>query len=213
MEKLAIDKSVIHEEIHFTKDGREIPVEISTRSFEIKDRQFNLSVARDISERKRMEEKLKQLSIHDTLTGLYNRGFFEEELARLERGGQFPVSLVIADIDRLKKVNDRLGHSAGDDLLRGAAQVLTTSFRSEDIVARIGGDEFAIILPNTDGIVAKKMLRRIRQNLRKYNTGHANMLLGISFGVSTAKKSKPLQETLKAADASMYREKRKASSS
>ncbi len=208
MKKLALDKHIIHEQIHIAKDGRKIPVEISTRAFELNGIQVNLSIARDITERKQMEEKLKQLSIHDSLTGLYNRGFFNEELARFERGRQFPISFVMADVDHLKEVNDHQGHAAGDILIKRAAQVLNAAFRADDIVARIGGDEFAVILPNTNAIAVKNTLLRIRNNLQEYNAAQAEASISISFGVSTADKSTPLLDALKEADANMYREKR-----
>ncbi|MBI3150690.1 MAG: diguanylate cyclase [Chloroflexi bacterium] len=208
MKKLAFDKHIIHEQIHITKDGRRIPVEISTRAFELNGIQVNLSIARDITERKQMEEKLKQLSIHDALTGLYNRGFFDEELTRIERGRQFPVSFAMADVDHLKEMNDHQGHAAGDAMLKRTVQVLTAAFRADDIVARIGGDEFAVILPNTDAMAAKNILLRVRHILEKHNDEQEDIPLIISFGVSTADKSMPLVDALKAADANMYREKR-----
>ena len=99
-------------------------------------------------ERERAQEELKYLSIHDTLTGLYNRNFFMAEIERLERGRAFPISIVMADADHLKETNDRQGHPAGDALLKRIAQTLTIAFRAEDVIARIGGDEFAVLLPS-----------------------------------------------------------------
>jgi diguanylate cyclase (GGDEF)-like protein/PAS domain S-box-containing protein len=168
-----------------------------------------IAIKQDISKRKQMEEKLKHISNHDALTGLYNRGFFEEELVRLERGQQYPVSIVMADVDRLKDVNDLLGHAAGDALLKRAAKVLKAAFRSEDVISRIGGDEFAVILPNSDAATVINVLLRVRNSLLKHNTKQTSAPLSISFGVSTADKSKPLLKALKEADANMYREKRK----
>jgi len=183
MEKLAMDKHIIHEEIHIAKDGRNIPVEISTRSFELNGKQVNLSVARDITERKQMEEKLKELSTHDALTGLYNRGFFDEEMARLERGRQFPISVVMADVDHLKEVNDHQGHAVGDVILKRAAQIINTAFRAEDVVARIGGDEFAVILPNTNAASVENVLLRVRNNLKKYNAAQTGAPLSLDFAL------------------------------
>jgi len=165
-------------------------------------------IFRDITERKQLEEKLVQLSIHDALTGLYNRGFFEEEMARLERGRRFPISVVMADVDGLKVTNDREGHAAGDALLQRAAQVLSAAFRGEDVVARIGGDEFAVLLPNADADAAEAALRRVRHILQEQNAARDGTPVRLSLGASTAEKGISLTDALKQADERMYQEKR-----
>jgi len=162
---------------------------------------------RDITERKRVEEELRYLSTHDTLTGLYNRAFFEEELARLERGRQFPVSLVMADMDGLKTVNDSLGHGVGDELLRHAAQFLRAAFRAEDVVARIGGDEFVALLPQVDAATLDALLERLRKSVAAYNAARDGPALGLSVGGAIAQKGERLAEALKRADERMYRDK------
>jgi diguanylate cyclase (GGDEF)-like protein/PAS domain S-box-containing protein len=167
-----------------------------------------IAVKQDITERKRAEQELRRLSIYDSLTGLYNRGFFMEEMGRLERGRDFPVSIVMADVDGLKAINDQQGHAAGDNLLKRVAQILTEAFRAEDVVARIGGDEFAVLLPKTDATAAEISLERVRQIIRENNIRGAGMPVHISLGVSTAEQSAVLSATLKEADANMYREKR-----
>ena len=163
-------------------------------------------VFRDITERKQAEEKLHYLSTHDVLTGVYNRAYFEEELARLERGRHFPVSVIIGDIDRFKSANDVYGHLAGDTLLREAAQVIKAAFRAEDVVTRIGGDEFAVLLPLTDTNATTEAVARIKQSIAAYNEAHRDCPLAISFGAATAEAG-PLTDTLKEADKRMYREK------
>jgi len=163
---------------------------------------------RDITERKRVEEELRYLSTHDTLTGLYNRAFFEEELARLERGRQFPVSLVMADMDGLKTVNDSLGHGVGDELLRHAAQFLRAAFRAEDVVARIGGDEFVALLPQVDAATLDALLERLRKSVAAYNAARDGPALGLSVGGAIAQKGERLAEALKRADERMYRDKK-----
>jgi diguanylate cyclase (GGDEF)-like protein/PAS domain S-box-containing protein len=164
-------------------------------------------VTRDITERKQMEEQLRYLTNHDKLTGLYNRAFFEEELSRLDRGRYFPVSIIMADIDDLKETNDSLGHDAGDDVLRRFAQVLGAAFRTEDVVARIGGDEFAVLVPNTGAKAAEAALGRVKNILDEHNAAFDGNPLQLSFGVSTAEKRASLTDKLKEADKNMYVEK------
>ena len=133
--------------------------------------------------------------------------FFDEEINRLERGRRFPVSIVMADIDGLKKINDFQGHASGDQLLKRAADVLAKSFRGEDMVARIGGDEFAALLPNADAEAAKQALKRIQNNIQEDNTGKNKFPLSISCGASTAEIGQNLKDALKQADKRMYKEK------
>ena len=163
-------------------------------------------IFRDITQRKQAEEKLHYLSTHDALTGLYNRAYFEEELARLERGRHFPVSIIIGDIDRLKATNDVYGHGTGDKLLREAAQLIKGAIRGEDVITRIGGDEFAILLPGTGTSATTEAVSRIKESLAAYNATHEDCPLAISFGAATADMG-PLADTLKEADKRMYREK------
>lgn len=154
-------------------------------------------IVSDITERKQAEEELRHLSTHDALTGLYNHNFFFEEMARLERGREFPVSIVMTDVDHLKETNDQEGHASGDALLKRIAQVLTAAFRVEDVVARIGGDEFAVLLPDTDSASAKVSMQRVRQAIQENNAAHIDPPIRLSLGVSTAESPMPLSVVLK----------------
>lgn len=169
-----------------------------------------LFVLHDISHRVELEDRLKELSIQDGLTGLYNRRFFDDELARLERSRRQPVSLIMVDVDFLKLVNDQYGHSVGDDLLQRAANVLRVSFRAEDLVIRMGGDEFAVILPRIGPADSARVLDRLRTMIASHNASHPD-LVPLSMAMGVASSDQPgdsLIATLKRADDAMYEDKR-----
>ena len=161
-----------------------------------------IGVDHDFTIHKRIEVSLRHESTHDNLTGLYNRAFFDAEMERFDQGRMFPLSVVMADINGLKEVNDTLGHQAGDTLIQLAARIILRSFRAEDIVARIGGDEFAILLPGTAKDVAEEAVERI-----KVCPEIKNSQLSIAFGIATAENRDKLAEVLKLSDMRMYRDK------
>jgi len=161
-----------------------------------------------ITESKRAQKRLEYIGSHDVLSGLYNRAYFEEEFARLERGRSFfPVSVVMADVDGMKAVNDTQGHEAGDALLQRAATVLIAAFRTEDVVSRIGGDEFAVMLPGADRSTAEKALARVREILAIHNNNTQGSPLNLSIGAATGEEGCKLAEVMREADNRMYQEK------
>jgi diguanylate cyclase (GGDEF)-like protein len=162
----------------------------------------------DITARKRAEEYLKYLGTHDVLTGLFNRAYFVEERDRIERDGPYPVSILIADLDSLKVVNDEFGHEEGDNLLRRAAEVLKAAFPEGEVAARVGGDEFAVILPATDESQAKEIIARLRQLIELNNTYYQGPALQTSLGTATGQKGRTLTGIQRQADDRMYTEKR-----
>ncbi len=165
----------------------------------------------DITENKIKEKEIQYLSFHDEMTGLYNRRYFENEMQRLESSRKLPIAIMIADLDSLKYVNDNSGHQAGDDYIITAAQMIADSTRDEDIVARIGGDEFALILPETDSIGAEKIYQRIKDKEDKYLKENDQIeVFSISIGYSVkVKKELPLPKIFKEADRKMYINKEK----
>jgi diguanylate cyclase (GGDEF)-like protein/PAS domain S-box-containing protein len=167
-------------------------------------------VARDISKRKAMEDKLKLLSFYDSLTGLYNRTLFEEEMKRLGYGRHTPIGIIVCDVDGLKLINDSLGHEKGDELLQLAANVLKRCFRESDIVARIGGDEFAVLLPESGQEVTHARAQRIRTTIDEYNAQQPLLHLHLSIGYAVTSHEKPeMQNLFRQADDNMYQEKLK----
>lgn len=166
-----------------------------------------VEVALEITERRRMEEELKFFTFHDALTGLYNRAYFDQEMERLEGGRYAPVSVVMWDVDGLKLVNDVLGHDAGDRVLIAAATVTRKCFRSGDVVARIGGDEFAALLPRAPRPVVEDVCRRIREAVAAYNASGPELPLGVAVGCATGGADACLRDLLREADHNMYLDK------
>ncbi|MBN2604277.1 MAG: diguanylate cyclase, partial [Bacilli bacterium] len=139
-----------------------------------------LSIAIDVTDKKEINDRLEYLSFHDEMTGLYNRRFFETEVQRLHTKRNYPLAVLVGDINGLKVVNDSFGHLVGDELIIAAAKTLKNAFRSDDIIARIGGDEFVILLPKTSEIETETLVERIVRELEM--TFVQNLQLSISFG-------------------------------
>lgn len=151
-------------------------------------------------------EKILKLTFKDSLTGLYNRRFFENELLRLDTKRQLPLSIIMADINGLKIINDSMGHEKGDQFLVMTANVLNNVTRDEDILARQGGDEFALLLPNTNKIEAESIISRINQISEETEFNQLN----ISMALGTATKTEiteDIYEVFREADNNMYQNK------
>lgn len=193
-----------------TKTGREIPIDDSAAPIMNDNGEIEgvVLVFRDITERKRNEAQLKYMGLHDSLTQLYNRTFFEEELRRIEKGRTESVGLILCDVDGLKLINDTLGHHVGDELLISAAKTIKRCFRDSDIVARVGGDEFAVLIPETTRENVSQACSRIREAIVKHNEEKPKIVLSISVGFSFCdNKTSSYAELFREADNAMYREK------
>jgi diguanylate cyclase (GGDEF)-like protein len=160
----------------------------------------------DITGRKKAEQEILDISFHDQLTGLYNRRFFEEELKRLDTKRQFPLSIIMGDLNGLKLINDVFGHLEGDRLLKKSAEILKKASRSDDILARWGGDEFIILLPKTSTADTEEIVQRIKNECKKTNSQKIPM----SLSIGAAQKETTAQD-MKAvvmdAENNMYRNK------
>lgn len=164
----------------------------------------NLILKKKIKELEDAEKKIYNLASTDHLTGLYNRRFFEVELSRLDVTRNYPLSIVIGDVNGLKLINDTLGHEIGDSVLVSIAQILKEAFREDEIVARLGGDEFIVLLPKTTKIDTAKIIERVKDKI----TDNSEVLYNatVSFGYET-KLSTEMKNIFKLAEDQMYREK------
>ncbi len=160
-------------------------------------------VGRDVTERREAEEQIRYLSFHDKLTGLFNRAFFEEEIRRLDTERQLPLSILIADTNGLKLVNDAFGHQVGDDLLLKIAQLLRSACRREDIICRWGGDEFAVLLPKTSPASARGLVQRIQEACRR--AAAEPIPMSVALGIATKEVySQDIFSVVKKAETEMY---------
>ena len=162
---------------------------------------------RDITERKRMEDDLEYQSYHDHLTGLYNRRFFEMEVSRLDHEKTLPLSIIVGDINGVKLINDAFGHANGDKLIIETARQIAECSRSDDIVARTGGDEFALLMKNTDSKAAFDILTKIQNACKKHNEKISNETYHINVSLGCATKTsieQDFNEIMRIADKYMY---------
>ena len=199
--KVALTREPAYYENYFESTGKYY----STYSYSPKQNQFAVLVS-DITDRVKREEEIKYSNYHDQLTGLYNRRFYEEELRRLDTNRNYPMTIVMGDLNGLKLINDSFGHSMGDQLLKKVAEIITEGCRADDIIARVGGDEFVIILPKTDEQEAERIIDRINTFASKSKI--MSLSVSISFGYETKKTAdQNIDDIYKIAEDHMYKYK------
>ena len=236
--ELSLDEIIAPEDRHLDKAQRRRMLRGKLDSYTVEKRflhreghetwgQFSLSLAgddgdgeapygilqmQDISERRRFEQRLRYLADHDPLTGLANRrrfrGELEQQIAFCARyGGQGAV--LIVDVDHFKHVNDKAGHQAGDEVIRGMAELLRSRSRVSDAVARLSGDEFAILLPQTDREGALRFAEDLRREVRLHTSAHGPAAVTVSIGVAMfgGETENGGEAALVAADLAMYEAK------
>jgi diguanylate cyclase (GGDEF)-like protein len=197
------------EGINYSLKGDPINIQLNLRIMPGHEDDFGwvLVAIQDITAQKKAEEYLRYLGTHDVMTGLYNRAFFDEHLVHKEKEREEPVSIIIADLNGLKRVNDRLGHQAGDKLIRRAAEVLNASFEAGQVVARIGGDEFVALLPEASEQVAAEAIEHIRLLIGLNNKYYREPELSLSLGAATSRPDLSLEKVIIMADDAMYQDK------
>lgn len=141
----------------------------------------------DITEQKRRQHEAEFLNIHDQLTGLYNRIYFDSMVEQLDQPKYYPLTYMMGDINGLKLVNDAYGHEYGNQHILKVVEIIKQNFQKQEVVARIGGDEFGILLPNTSKETAYLVLKNLQERLKKYNLDKDAYVpeLSVSFGFET----------------------------
>jgi diguanylate cyclase (GGDEF)-like protein len=198
----------------YNKDGNRFPIELSISSFQIKGEWHSVGTVRNITRRKKMEKQLKEAAITDELTGLLNRrGFYalSEQQCKIADRDNPGLSLIYADLDNLKIINDRFGHKEGDRALIDIANIFKKTFRKSDIIGRTGGDEFAVFLTGISKPTIENIsLNHVQDNLKIHNKqSNRGYELSVSMGIAYYDPAYPLtiDELIIQADKLMYEKK------
>jgi len=166
IEKILNGQILIHELPSTNSSGEERYIRLQERKITLPNNDEGIiSIQSDITDKIKSEEKIRYASYHDSLTDLYNRSYLEKKIQSLNQEKRLPIALIMADLNGLKLVNDTYGHTEGDKLLKKMAAILKDSCRSDDLIARWGGDEFVILLPETDSEAAKMVVERINKKI------------------------------------------------
>ena len=190
------------ERILIKSNGQRIPVIKTVIPIVLQGEKLLIESFIDITERRKIEDQLK----YDCLTQLFNRNYFEQEMIRLGLGNQ-PVGIIVCDIDGLKLINDTLGHVKGDELLNQAAAIIKKSCPEKDLIARIGGDEFVILLPDGTQTELEATCKKICDALARHNIENPCATLSLSIGSCLRDHGRNVNETFQEADNIMYRQK------
>ena len=218
----SISQTTMFESTHRRKDGSVFDVEVHSIGFELEAKPMLFMSSRDITQRKRVQEQIQHQAHYDALTGIPNRSLFYDRLTQalgLARRERYELALLFLDLDKFKAVNDDFGHDAGDEVLRAAAARIRQILRDSDTVARVGGDEFTVLLPRIAGRedateVAEKIVDALAAPFQLSDPGESmrEVSIGCSIGIAIYPEDADGPDRLVvAADAAMYTAKRDGS--
>nr|WP_092073137.1 HD domain-containing phosphohydrolase [Dendrosporobacter quercicolus]NSL48764.1 diguanylate cyclase [Dendrosporobacter quercicolus DSM 1736]SDM54637.1 PAS domain S-box-containing protein/diguanylate cyclase (GGDEF) domain-containing protein [Dendrosporobacter quercicolus] len=199
-------KFVQAETVRRRKDGSMVDVQVIAYPIIVADCPVGTYVIyRDISERKAAERALEYLTYHDALTGVYNRRYFDHRIEQL--AGSEKCGVLVFDVDGLKLVNDTFGHAKGDELLKTSALLIKEASPSQAIIARMGGDEFGLLLPQATVSDLQELVQNLRNRIAEFNGATPDFAVSLSMGFSLAEQESGIAEALQEADSRMYKEK------
>lgn len=207
LERVIHQSSKVSPDFEYSISSKSTKTKFYSVSISIPDNnEMIICYVRDVTKDKEYIEELKLMSYTDQLTSLFNRKFMEEQLIKFGSETHYPISIISADLDGLKVVNDTLGHQAGDELLKLFANTLKSTQANVECIFRIGGDEFLIVSPNSTEQTAEKIIKDIEDKITKYNQSPRSLLkISVSIGSATAYESSiSLQTLLARADREMY---------
>jgi len=197
---------------HRLKNGEIRIVDVYTSPIDFGQKKVLLSIIFDVTEREKAMKEIKHLAYHDYLTGIYNRRYFEETFLSLDTEENRPLAIITGDINGLKMVNDHFGHAIGDELIKEMVRSVQSIIRDKDILARIDGDEFVILLTKSSEEDALELTNRLEDELERYveivNNGNAKVYLSVSFGCGIQKDDlQSMDKLMKESEAQLYRKK------
>lgn len=195
------------DEVLWKKDGSSINVEYYSYPQFINGKVIGTVVTfMENTERKNAEKRIKYIGEHDSLTDLYNRVFFENAMNEIDTEENYPISIIFGDVNGLKMTNDIFGHAAGDALIKKCAEILKAACRESDIVARVSGDEFIVLLPHTDALIAEKIIDRVKNELSKVKIEAIKCSMSLGYETKT-ENQQDIEKIMASAENKMYTEK------
>ncbi|MEG6586077.1 diguanylate cyclase domain-containing protein [Dendrosporobacter sp. 1207_IL3150] len=208
LEEIARREYVQAETVRMRKDGSLVDVQVIAYPIIVDGSVVGTyAIYRDISERKAAERQLEYLTYHDSLTGVHNRRYFDRYIEQVSGNGSGSYGVLVFDVDGLKLVNDSFGHARGDELLKKAVELIRCCTPQAGVIARMGGDEFSMVLPYADEIILENMVKDLQTKISEFNSSCNEFTVSLSIGYAIAENGQRISDALQEADSRMYKEK------